>query len=118
MPKGSGSSSRSFCLFFICSIALTRKGGAQPLPRTHYARLLCWKWANQGHIVVGGSRARFLGFLGHLAELNWLIRRHVNLLVSYTRKEKQFAIRGSDSKLRCQSPTRQLRTPPHTRFRR
>jgi hypothetical protein len=67
--------------------------------------------------MVRGRRADLLGLFGSSAQFNWLIRRHVNLLVSYASSEKRFAIRGSDSKLRCRSPTRQLRTPPHTRFR-
>jgi len=36
--------------------------------------------------AVAGAEINLLRFVGRSAQLNWLVRRHVNLLVSYARE--------------------------------
>ena len=56
--------------------------------------LLALKRALEASRVIDGPRSDFLGFLGHLAQFDWLVRGHVRLLASFV-SEKRSAIRGS-----------------------
>ena len=54
--------------------------------------------AKKGTRVINLPVADFLGLLRHLAQFDWLIRRHVNLRVQKP-KRKRSAIRGSRNTL-------------------
>jgi hypothetical protein len=54
-------------------------------PRIRIEQLSAQWLPRRDYWVIVKIGTALLGLLGYLAQFNWLIRRHVNLLVSYAR---------------------------------